>query len=49
MIPRGKAREVVEAADLIARREAVILDAAKAPGANVETIKEAMIQSAKVN
>lgn len=49
VVPRGKAREVVEAADLIARREAVILDAAKAPGANVETIKEAMIQSAKVN
>jgi len=48
VIPRGMARAVVEAAALIARREAVILDAARAPGATVETIKQSLIDSAKV-
>lgn len=48
VIPRGKTREVIDAAALIARREAVILDAAKAPGSDVAAIKQAMIDSAKV-
>ncbi len=48
VIPRGKARAVVAAAALIARREAVVLDAARAPGATVETIKQSIIESAKV-
>ena len=49
VIPRGTARAVVDAAALIARREAVMLDAARAPGVTVETIKQSMIDSAKVS
>ncbi len=48
VIPRGTAREVLDAAALIARREAVILEAARVPGATVETIKQAITDSAKV-
>jgi regulator of RNase E activity RraA len=47
VIPAGKAREVIEAAGLMARREAVVLEAAKA-GAGIEAIKQAMIASAKI-
>lgn len=48
VIPHDAAREIPAAAELMARREAVILDAAKAPGATVDTIKQAMLDSAKV-
>ena len=48
VIPHDAAREVPAAAELMARREAVILDAAKAPGTTVDTIKQAMLDSAKV-
>jgi regulator of RNase E activity RraA len=48
VIPRGQARAVIDAAALIARREAVILDAAKSANADVTSIKHAMTESAKV-
>ena len=48
VIPRGQARAVIDAAALIARREAVILDAAKSANADVTSIKHAMAESAKV-
>jgi len=48
VVPRGKAKDVVEAAQLIARREKVVLDAARAPGADVASIKQAMLDMAKV-
>ena len=48
VIPRGTARAVIAAAALIARREGVILDAARAPGATVETIKQSITDSAKM-
>ena len=47
-LPRGKADEVLEAAALIARREAVMLEAARAKGATIDSIKQAMIDAAKV-
>ncbi len=48
VIPAGSARAVAEAAGLITRREAVILKAARAPGATLEKIKQAMAESAKI-
>ena len=42
VIPQGLARKVVEAAALIARREAVIIEASKKPGFGVEALKRAM-------
>ncbi len=48
VIPHEAAREVPAAAALMARREAVMLDAAKKPGASVEEIKQAMVEAAKV-
>ena len=48
VIPAGAARAVAAAAGLITRREAVILEAARAPGATLEKIKRAMAASAKV-
>lgn len=42
VIPRGLERKVLEAATLIARREAVIIAAAKQPGFTVEALKRAM-------
>ena len=47
-IPRGKAGAVIEAARLMVRREAVVLEAARAPGAGVDSIKAAMIAMTKV-
>jgi regulator of RNase E activity RraA len=47
-LPRGQADEVLEAAALIARREAVTLKAARAKGATIESIKQAMLDAAKV-
>ena len=42
VIPAGMADKVIAAAALIARREAVILNAAKKPGFTVEALKRAM-------
>ncbi len=42
IIPAGSASKVIEAAALIARKEAVILSAAKQPGFTVEVLKRAM-------
>jgi regulator of RNase E activity RraA len=42
VIPDGLARKVIEAAALIARREAVLINAARQPGFNVEVLKRAM-------
>lgn len=42
VIPHGTERKVVEAAALIARKEAVILAAARKPGFNVAALKQAM-------
>ena len=48
VIPAGSARAVVDAAALIARREAVVIGAARRPGTDAAAIKEAMRASAKV-
>lgn len=48
VIPANTARAIADAADLITRREAVILEAARAPGATLEKIKRAMAESAKI-
>ena len=48
IIPADAARAVAEAADLLTRREAVILKAARAPDATLEEIKQAMTASAKI-
>ena len=42
MIPAHAVAKIPAAVDLIARREAKILDAAKAPGFDVEKLKAAM-------
>ncbi len=42
VVPHGLERKVIEAATLIARREAVIIAAAKQPGFTVEALKRAM-------
>lgn len=42
VIPHGLERKVIEAATLIARREAVIIAAARQPGFTVEALKRAM-------
>jgi regulator of RNase E activity RraA len=42
VIPAGTAAKVIDAAALIAKREAVILSAAKKPGFTVEALKRAM-------
>ncbi len=47
VVPAGAARAVVEAAASIARREAVVIAAARKPGASADAIKNAMIESAK--
>jgi regulator of RNase E activity RraA len=48
VIPAAAASAVAEAAGLITRREAVILKAARAPGATLAKIKQAMAESAKI-
>ena len=48
VIPANSAHVVAEAADLITRREAVVLKAARAPDATLEKIKQAMAESAKI-
>ena len=48
VVPHEVARDVPDAAGLMVRREAVILEAARAPGANAASIATAMMASAKV-
>tara|TARA_B000000460_G_C21422688_1_gene351576 strand:+ start:136 stop:846 length:711 start_codon:yes stop_codon:yes gene_type:complete len=48
VVPQEVACDVPEAAALMVRREAVILEAARAPGANAASIATAMMESAKV-
>ena len=48
VIPHEVANDVPDAAALMMRREAVVLAAAKATGATVETITQSMMESAKV-
>ena len=45
VIPHGLERQVIEAAALIARREAVIINAAKQPGFDVDALRRAMGQA----
>jgi regulator of RNase E activity RraA len=45
VIPHGLERKVVEAAALIAKREAVIIKASREPGFSVEALKRAMGQA----
>ncbi|HEX9462229.1 MAG TPA: RraA family protein [Alphaproteobacteria bacterium] len=45
VIPHGLERQVVDAASLIAKREAVIIAAARQPGFTVEALKRAMGQA----
>lgn len=48
IIPIEVAKELPTHLDLLARREKVILDAAKAPGASAETLKAAWREAAKI-
>jgi regulator of RNase E activity RraA len=48
IIPADSALAVVESADLITRREAVVLKAARAPNPTLEKIRQAMAESAKI-
>ncbi len=48
VIPHEVANDVPDAAALMVRREAVVLAAAKTTGATVETITQAIMESAKV-
>lgn len=49
VIPRAAARKVPEAAAKIARREAVILEAARSPGFNVEMLARAMADADEIH
>lgn len=48
VIPNQAARAVVDAAELLARRESVILKAARTPDVTLEKIMQAMTESSKV-
>ena len=49
VIPIAAARALPAAVDLIARREKVILDACKAPGFDIEVLRQAMSDSADIH
>lgn len=49
MIPAAAVREIPAAVDLIARREAKILEAARSPGFNVEKLKAAMAGAREIH
>ncbi len=49
VIPHVAAARIPEAADLIARREAVILKAARAPNFNIEKLKQAMAEQSEIH
>jgi regulator of RNase E activity RraA len=48
VIPHELAREIPKAAELVARKEKVILDAARQPGFTVEKLEQAMVDSGKL-
>ena len=49
VVPHHCVRALPDAIDLLTRREAVILDVARAPGFNVEILKKAMADSAEIH
>ncbi len=49
VVPRDCVKDLPDAIDLLTRREAVILDVARAPGFNVEILKQAMADSAEIH
>ena len=48
VIPHDMARDISRGADLITRREKIILDAAKKPGFTVEALEQAMVEVSKL-
>jgi regulator of RNase E activity RraA len=48
IIPQEMARDIAKGADLITRREKVILDAAKNPGFTVDLLEQAMIEASRL-
>ena len=49
VVPAQCVKELPAAIDLLTRREAVILDVARAPGFNIEILKKAMADSAEIH
>ncbi len=49
VVPAEAAGRLAEAVDLVSRREAVILEACRRPGFDVETLKRAMADSAEIH
>jgi regulator of RNase E activity RraA len=49
VIPHDVARKVPEAADLLGRREAVILSAVKKPGFRIEDLKKAVAEADEIH
>lgn len=49
VVPRDAVKKLPDAVDLLTRREAVILDAARAPDFNIDKLKAAMGQSAEIH
>jgi regulator of RNase E activity RraA len=49
VIPHASVRKVLEAAALLARREKVLLDAARKPGFSVETLREAFSRADEIH
>jgi regulator of RNase E activity RraA len=49
VVPAATVRELPAAVDLITRREKVILDVARAPGFDIEVLKEALARSKEIH
>ena len=49
VVPREAVAKLPEAVDLLTRREAVILDAARSSGFDVDVLKRAMAHSAEIH
>lgn len=49
VIPRDAVKKLPDAVDLLTRREAVILDAARAPGFDIDKLKQAMGSAAEIH
>lgn len=49
VVPRDAVKKLPDAVDLLTRREAVILDAARAPGFDIEKLKAAMGKSSEIH
>lgn len=49
IVPRDAVKKLPDAIDLLTRKEAVILEAARAPGFDIEKLKTAMGQSADIH